>query len=111
MEYGVIMAGGSGTRLWPLSRESLPKQLLPIVHGESLLRLSFDRLRAILPADRIFICTNAAHRSIILESIPELKPENIIVSSTTHGLEHTFKFRQRQDIMKVFRKGISSRRY
>ena len=78
MEYGVIMAGGSGTRLWPLSRESLPKQLLPIVHGESLLRLSFDRLRAILPADRIFICTNAAHRSIILESIPELKPENII---------------------------------
>ena len=49
MEYGVIMAGGSGTRLWPLSREAMPKQLLPVVRGESLLKLSFDRLRAILP--------------------------------------------------------------
>src|SRR5204863_169389 len=45
MEYGVIMAGGSGTRLWPLSRGTLPKQLLKVVQGKSLLQLSYDRLR------------------------------------------------------------------
>lgn len=78
MEYGVIMAGGSGTRLWPLSRESLPKQLLPIVRGESLLKLSFDRLRALLPAERIFVCTNSQHRDVILKNLPELKAENLL---------------------------------
>jgi mannose-1-phosphate guanylyltransferase len=78
MEYGVIMAGGSGTRLWPLSRESLPKQLLPIVRGESLLKLSFDRLRAILPAERIFVCTGSQHRDVVLKGLPELKPENLL---------------------------------
>ena len=45
MHYGVIMAGGAGTRLWPLSRGDTPKQLLPVVRGKSLLQLSYDRLR------------------------------------------------------------------
>ena len=45
MQYGVIMAGGSGTRLWPLSRSDRPKQILPVVNGRSLLQLSYDRLR------------------------------------------------------------------
>ena len=42
MRYGVIMAGGSGKRLWPLSRGNTPKQMLPVARGRSLLRLSFD---------------------------------------------------------------------
>jgi mannose-1-phosphate guanylyltransferase len=78
MDYGVIMAGGSGTRLWPLSREHLPKQLLPVVKGKSLLRLSYDRLAAMLPADRIYICTAAAFRDEILRAIPELPPQNLL---------------------------------
>src|SRR5512145_279959 len=78
MEYGVIMAGGAGTRLWPLSRGDRPKQLLPAVRGRSLLQLSFDRLRGILPPERIFVCTGAAHGEAVLTNLPELPRENLL---------------------------------
>src|SRR3954470_19179065 len=78
MEYAVIMAGGRGTRLWPFSRNDRPKQLLPIVNGKSLLQLSFERLRALLPADRIFVCTGASHRATVLQNLPELPPDNVL---------------------------------
>jgi mannose-1-phosphate guanylyltransferase len=78
MDYGVIMAGGSGTRLWPLSRESLPKQLIPIVRGKSLLQLSYDRLAAFLPPERIYVCTAEQHRHLILQSLTKLPAENLI---------------------------------
>jgi mannose-1-phosphate guanylyltransferase len=78
MEYGVIMAGGSGTRLWPLSRGNRPKQLLAVVRGKSLLRLSYERMRALLPADRIFVCTLSAHKDLVLRDLPELPPENLL---------------------------------
>jgi mannose-1-phosphate guanylyltransferase len=78
MEYGVIMAGGSGTRLWPLSRKSMPKQLLPVVRGKSLLQLSYERLRGLLPAERIYVCTAAAHREAVLANLPELPKENLL---------------------------------
>lgn len=61
MEYGVIMAGGSGTRLWPMSRGTQPKQLLSIIGGRSLLRLSYERLASFLPPERIFVCTSATY--------------------------------------------------
>jgi mannose-1-phosphate guanylyltransferase len=78
MEYGVIMAGGSGTRLWPLSRGERPKQLLAVVHGKSLLRLSYERLSVLLPPERIFVCTLAAHRDAVLRDLKELPPENLL---------------------------------
>ena len=78
MQYGVIMAGGAGTRLWPLSRKDRPKQLLPVVRGKSLLQLSYERLRGLLPADRIFVCTGAAHGQAVLDNLPELPKENLL---------------------------------
>lgn len=78
MQYGVIMAGGAGTRLWPLSRSDRPKQLLPVVHGRSLLQLSYERLRGLLPPDRIFVCTGAAHGRAVLDNLPELPKENLL---------------------------------
>jgi mannose-1-phosphate guanylyltransferase len=78
MQYGVIMAGGAGTRLWPLSRSDRPKQLLPVVRGRSLLQLSYDRLRGLLPPDRIFVCTGAAHGQAVLDNLPELPRENLL---------------------------------
>jgi mannose-1-phosphate guanylyltransferase len=78
MEYGVIMAGGAGTRLWPMSRTGRPKQLLKLVRGKSLLQLSYERLRGLLPAERIFVCTGAGHRDLVLENLPELPKENLL---------------------------------
>src|SRR5947199_1856664 len=78
MEYGVIMAGGSGTRLWPLSRGHTPKQLLPAIKGRSLLQLSYERLRGVLPPDRIYVCTGAVHADAVLANLPELPKENLL---------------------------------
>lgn len=78
MQYAVIMAGGRGTRLWPFSRNDRPKQLLPLIAGKSLLQLSYERLRALLPAERIYVCTAAAHRDTVLQNLPELPAHNVL---------------------------------
>jgi mannose-1-phosphate guanylyltransferase len=78
MQYGVIMAGGAGTRLWPVSRNNKPKQLISVVKGKSLLQLSYDRLRGMLPPQQIFVCTGAQHGQMVLENLPELPKANLI---------------------------------
>jgi len=74
----VILAGGAGTRLRPLSSDENPKQFLKLFDGRSLLQLTFDRLRRILPADAIFVSTNDQYAAKSLEHLPELPPENVI---------------------------------
>ncbi len=78
MRYGVIMAGGSGKRLWPLSRGNTPKQLLPVAKGKSLLRLAFERLLHSMPAERIYVCTGEQHRAAVLKDLPELPDNNLL---------------------------------
>ncbi len=78
VRYVVIMAGGSGTRLWPLSRHGTPKQLLPLIGGRSLLRLAFERSLESVPAERILVVTGAAHASQVASQLPELPAVNIL---------------------------------
>ena len=78
MRYVVIMAGGSGTRLWPLSRQGTPKQLLEIFGGKSLLRLAYERVAGLVPDAQILTCTSRAYADVVAEQLPELPPENIL---------------------------------
>ena len=78
MRYVVIMAGGSGTRLWPLSRKGRPKQLLAMFEGKSLLRLAWERLQGLVPSEQILVCTGQAYEQDVRAQIPELLPENLL---------------------------------
>lgn len=78
MRYVVIMAGGSGTRLWPLSRHGTPKQLLPLLEGRSLLRLAFDRATRVVPAERVLVVTGASYLEEVRKQLPEVLAENLL---------------------------------
>ena len=74
----VILAGGAGTRLRPLSSDENPKQFLKLFDGRSLMQLTFDRLARILPAEAIYVSTNEQYAAKSLEHLPQLPPENVI---------------------------------
>lgn len=74
----VIMAGGMGTRFWPLSTPSRPKQFVTLFGERSLLQMSFDRLRGLVPPERVLVLTNAAHVSLVREQLPELPDGHVI---------------------------------
>mgnify|MGYP005843367055 FL=1 len=78
MEYAVIMAGGSGTRLWPMSRTNRPKQVLPLVQGKSLLQLSYERMLGVIPPERIYVSTGQAYADAVFAALPQLPRENLI---------------------------------
>ncbi len=78
MRYAVIMAGGKGTRLWPLSRQNRPKQLLQLFEGKSLLRHAFERLHTLFTAEQILIIAAQAHVDAVRAELPELPAENIL---------------------------------
>ena len=78
MRYAVIMAGGAGKRLWPLSRVSRPKQLLPLVGGKSLLALAVERLSGVFDSRNIWIITNAEYAQQIRKALPQVPPNNVV---------------------------------
>ena len=77
--YCVIMAGGIGSRFWPFSRENKPKQFLDFFGtGRSLLQMTVDRFRPLIPIENMFIVTNVAYKKLIMEQVPDLKEVQIL---------------------------------
>ena len=74
----VILAGGAGTRLRPLSSDENPKQFLKLFDGKSLIQLTWNRLRRILPAEAIYVSTNVQYAEKSREHLPEMPPENVL---------------------------------
>lgn len=81
----VILAGGSGSRLWPLSRSHRPKQLLALTGERSLLQATFDRIAPLAPPERVLVMTEQSHAEGIREQLPELPAENVIVEPARRG--------------------------
>lgn len=78
--HAVIMAGGRGTRFWPLSRDARPKQFLPIVGDRSMLRQTWDRCVALLgEPERVLVVTSSEYAGLTREQLPELLPANLLV--------------------------------
>jgi mannose-1-phosphate guanylyltransferase len=83
--YAVIMAGGGGTRLWPLSREQHPKQTLSLTGERTLFQISVDRLLPMLPLQRIFVITGADQVAVLTAQYPQLPSANFIIEPTGRG--------------------------
>ena len=74
------MCGGIGSRFWPYSRESRPKQFLDFLGtGRSLLQMSFDRISSLVPPENVLVVTNAQYKYLISEQLPELPDDNILL--------------------------------
>ncbi|MCU0379641.1 MAG: sugar phosphate nucleotidyltransferase, partial [Chitinophagaceae bacterium] len=77
--YVAIMAGGIGSRFWPMSRTSYPKQFLDILNtGKTLIQSTYDRFTRFIPADNIYVVTSEEYEEIVAEQLPQLKRENIL---------------------------------
>ena len=85
MLYALIMAGGSGTRLWPRSRGSRPKQLLSLLSERTMLQEACQRIAPLVPDDKIFVVTNEVYTDVVRRQIPQVPTANIIGEPEGHG--------------------------
>jgi mannose-1-phosphate guanylyltransferase len=81
----VVLAGGVGSRFWPVSTPERPKQLLPLVTGDPMLRDTVGRIAKLAPPERILILTNSSLVDAVRRIIPELPPENVIAEARPAG--------------------------
>ncbi len=84
--FVLILAGGAGTRFWPASRESLPKQFLDITgSGKPLIRETLNRFLSVVPLDHIYVITHKRYGRLVQQELPELKPEQIILEPSRNN--------------------------
>src|SRR5512136_3053427 len=83
--YAIIMAGGGGTRLWPVSRKERPKQLLPLIGEETLFQGTVQRLVGIFPPERILVVTVAEQAVEMQQQAPQIPVENYLIEPAPRG--------------------------
>lgn len=72
MLCALIMAGGKGTRFWPLSTDKKPKQFLKLLGEETMIQMTTNRIKDLIPIDRIFVVTASDYVDLVREQLPEL---------------------------------------
>ena len=78
--YAILMAGGVGSRFWPVSTESFPKQFHDMLGtGDTLLQKTFQRLNKLIPTENIFILTNEKYNDLVLQQLPEVKQKQVVL--------------------------------
>ncbi len=77
--YAMILAGGGGTRLWPMSRQKMPKQLLPLTGDKTMLRVSVERLHPLFEPNQIYIVTGRQYVEAMRAELPEIPAENFVI--------------------------------
>lgn len=88
--YAVIVAGGSGTRLWPLSRRNLPKQMQKFISDKTLIDETVNRLIDFVPAENIYVATTGNYGPKIKEILPMIPADNIIIEPVARGTTAAF---------------------
>lgn len=107
-DYVIIMAGGIGSRFWPMSRSSFPKQFHDILGtGRSMIQMTFDRISSFIPKENILIVTNERYESLVHEQLPGIRPEEVLLEpvgrNTAPCIAYAvFKIRQRDPNACVF---------
>ena len=77
--YAVIMAGGGGTRFWPWSRETQPKQILPILSSQTMIRETVERIRPLVPREKILIVTSRSQARRLHKEVPQIPRRNLLL--------------------------------
>ena len=79
MNYCIIMAGGIGSRFWPLSKDNYPKQFLDILGtGKSFIRSTYERFSPVIPDENFLVVTNKAYKDLVLQQLPMLRPDQVL---------------------------------
>src|SRR6185369_3714728 len=107
--YGLILAGGRGTRFWPLSRRNRAKQVLSVVGESTLIEATVERLSALIPPERLWVLTNSHLRAEIVRQLPQVPKEQILAEPAQRntapaiGLAaHILQSIDRDSVMGVF---------
>lgn len=83
--YALVLSGGSGTRLWPRSRNARPKQFLDLVGERSMLQETVFRVRDLVPIERVFVVAPPEHRALIHEQLPDLGADHLVIEPYPRG--------------------------
>ncbi len=99
--YCAILAGGLGTRFWPISRKAMPKQFLDFDHdGESFLRKAYDRVKTVIPAENILVVTLKEYEHIVRAQLPELPQGNILLELYNRNTAPSITYAAKEILMR-----------